>query len=165
MAIKPLFKVIIRKMKRKRAFFRSSSFSVLVILLTIIELSIEMQVGSSLVESISNSENKITLTDIDDLELDPRQLLFGGANNTLALLGLLALAGLTLAGLAGVAYLLWTRGDGGGDNHYYYGSHSGGGYDHIDHADHGDYEEYDDYYRSRKRRSTKFDEQVACKLR
>ena len=150
-------------MKRKRAFFRSSSFSILVIVLTIIELSIEMQVGNSVVDSSSNSGNKITLTDIDDL--DPRQLLFGGANNTLALLGLLALAGLTLAGLAGVAYLLWTRGDGGGDNHYYYGSHSGGGYDHIDHADHGDYEEYDDYYRSRKRRSTKLDEQVACKLR
>ena len=151
-------------MKKKRLFFSSYSFSIFVIVSTIFEIAIQLQSGSLFVGASSNTENKISLTDIDDLELDPRQLLLG-ANNTLAALALLALAGLTLAGLAGLAYLLWTRGDGGGDNHYYYSSsHGGGGYDHIDHVDHGDYEEYDDYYRRRKRSSTKLDEQVACKL-
>ena len=151
-------------MKRKRSFFSSFSFSLFVILLTIIDIAVQLQVGSLFVGASSNTENKIVLTDIDDLKLDPRQLLLG-ANNTLAALALLALAGLTLAGLAGLAYLLWTRGDGGGDNHYYYSSHGGGGYDHIDHVDHvGEYDEYDDYYKRRKRSSTKLDEQVACKL-
>ena len=152
-------------MKKKRSLFSSSSFSLFVIIITITIFAIQLQDGSLFVDASSDTENKLSLIDLDDLALDPRQFALG-VNNTLGALALLGLAALTLAALAGLAYLLWTRGDGGGDNHYYYSSHGGGGYDHIDHADHhGDYEEYDDYYRRRKRRSNiKIDERIACKL-
>ena len=95
------------------------------IIITITVFAIQLQVGRLFVGASSNTENKLSLIDIDDLALDPRQFALG-ANNTLAALALLGLAALTLAGLAGLAYLLWTRGDGGGDNHYYYSSHGGG---------------------------------------
>ena len=147
-------------MRRRRSFFSSSSLSILVIILTINDFANQLKFGGFFVGADLLEENRITLTDFDDQE---GRLFLGGANaSSLAALLLAGLvAGLALAGLAGLAYLLWQRGD-GGDNHYYYSS-GGGGYDHIDHADHGDYD-YDDYYRGRTRRSSKFDEQVACKL-
>ena len=113
-------------------------------------------------------EDIIPLTDIEDLSLNHGRLFLSGLNGSaLAIILLLGfLSGLALAGLAALAYLLYTKEDSRGDVHYYYGH--GGGYDKISHISNNGqyYDYYDDYEhnKGRKRRNTKSDEQFDCKL-
>ena len=113
-------------------------------------------------------EDIIPLTDIEDLSLNHGRLFLSGINDSsLAIILLLGfLGGLGLAGLAALAYLLYTKEDSGGDIHYYYG-HSGG-YDKVGHISNSGqyYDYYDDYEhnKGRRRRDTKANEQLACKL-
>ena len=113
-------------------------------------------------------EDIIPLTDIEDLSLNHGRLLLSGLNGTaMAIILLLGfLSGLALAGIAALAYLLYTKEDSGGDVHYYYG-HSGG-YDKVGQVSpNGQFYDYYDEYehnKGRKRRNAKADEQFDCKL-
>ena len=113
-------------------------------------------------------EDIIPLTDIEDLSLNHGRLFLSGINDSsLAIILVLGfLGGLALAGLAALAYLLYTKEDSGGDIHYYYGHN--GGYDKVGHISNSGqfYDYYDDYEhnKGRKRRNTKANEQLACKL-
>ena len=113
-------------------------------------------------------EDIIPLTDIEDFSLSHGRLFLSGINDSsLAIILVLGfLGGLALAGLAALAYLLYTKEDSGGDIHYYYGHN--GGYDKVGHISNNGqyYDYYDDYEhnKGRKRRDTKANEQLACKL-
>ena len=154
-------------MQRKRLFLNNFLSLIIATLVTWGVFANRLQFDPLMVRANAYQKGEILLTDIDEQQELGKTLT--GGNLTLAtviLLGLLS--GLTLAGLAGLAYLLFTRmgddHDGGGDHYHYHG----GGYGNIDHADHsgsGYGGGYNDYYRRRKRRNTKIDEQVASKLK